>query len=303
MGDQTTYFKPSVGDRYLCDWLRGAKELFEGCILSGCALSDGGGLSLSISSGRIYIGGFCVDYNSDSYTLADDDTSYIYAELNETDNSEGKLINYSFDFAANSSDSSGADYYMKVGEVTTASGSITLITPTDRSPKAVSSGHFNIELGDDAGAKEFRVLDSGGTCVFSVDSDGNATTGWHGSAIRIKILPGDFISNDASNPEYIGGVSNQAIMAGASGKLVAAIPIPAGFKATAVRVYASATKNVTVYAADINTSIITSKGTGDTSAEIDITDVTSDSTNFLRVQVESVNGAGVYGGYVTITRV
>ncbi|TET36715.1 MAG: hypothetical protein E3J72_08130 [Planctomycetota bacterium] len=302
MGDQSTYFKPSVGDRYLRDWLRGVKELFEGCILSGCALSDGGGLSLSISSGKLYIGGFCVDYNTDSYTLADDDTSYIYAELNETDNSEGKLINYSFDFAANSSDSSSADYYMKVGEVTTASGSITLINATDRSPKAVSSGHFNIELGDAAGAKEFRVLDSSGACVFAVDSDGNATTGWHGSATRIKILPRDFISDDAGNPEFMAGANNQVITGGVSAKLVAAIPIPTGFKATAVRVYANLTKNVTVYEADINSVTITGKGTGDTSAEIDITDVTSDGTNFLRVQVESVNGAGVYGGYVTIAK-
>ncbi|MHC4660200.1 MAG: hypothetical protein ACYS8W_00800 [Planctomycetota bacterium] len=301
MGDQTTYMKPSVGDRYLRDWLRGMKELFEGCMLSGCALSDGGGLSLSIASGKIYLGGLCLDYNGDSYTLTDDATNYIYAELNETDNSGGKLINYSFDFAVHSTDSSSADYYMKVGEVTTVSGSITLINTIDRSPKAVSAGHFSIELGDGAGAKEFRILDSAGSCVFAVDSDGNATTGWHGSATRIKILPRDFISNNASNPESssLTGVTCGGTTIG----LIASVPIPTGFKATAVRVYASATRNVEVEEYDFSTSTRTSKGSGDTSAEIDITDVTSTSSNLLHINVQAINGATIYGGYVTIEKV
>ena len=160
--------------------------------------------------------------------------------------------------------------------------------------------------GSDDDEADFSILffDENGNLVTRDENGAEiyVEAGWHGSVTIVQILPGDFISDDPSNPEYMLGASNQITMAGATGKLVAAVPIPAGFKATAGRVYASAPKNVTVYEADINASMLTSKGTGDTSAEINITDVTSNSTNFLRVQVEAVNGAGVYGGYVLIEK-
>ncbi|TET38383.1 MAG: right-handed parallel beta-helix repeat-containing protein [Planctomycetota bacterium] len=125
--------------------------------------------------------------------------------------------------------------------------------------------------------------------------------GWHGSATRIKILPRDFLSDNDSTPEKasLAGVT----CGGTEDGLIASVPIPTGFKATAVRVYASDTRNVTVEEYDFSTSTGTQKGTGDTSAEIDITDVTSTATNLLHIKVQSINSATVHGGYVTIAKV
>ena len=86
-----------------------------------------------------------------------------------------------------------------------------------------------------------------------------------------------------------------------TGKLFASIPIPTGYKATHVHIYGSATSAITVYEADINSKTVTSKGTGNIGTEIDITDVTSDTTNYLFLELAQASGEEVYGGYVTIT--
>jgi hypothetical protein len=165
--------------------------------------------------------------------------------------------------------------------------------------------HGNQGAGDDEAGFSLLFFDENGDLVIRNEDPVEIYVGadWHGSVSRIKILPRDFISSDVANPEYMKGASNQVITAGAAAELIAAVPIPTGYKATHVRVYATAARNVAVYEADINTSIITAKGNGDTTAEIDITDVASDDTNFLRIEAQAVNGAGIYGGYVTIAKI
>ena len=88
-----------------------------------------------------------------------------------------------------------------------------------------------------------------------------------------------------------------------TGKLFASIPIPTGFKATHVRIYGSGTSALTVYEADIDSKTVTSKGTGNIGTELSITNVTSDTTNYLLLELAQASGEEVYGGYITIEAV
>ena len=68
-------------------------------------------------------------------------------------------------------------------------------------------------------------------------------------------------------------------------------------------VYGSATDAVEVWEHQINSKTGVSKGTGNVDTEINITDVTSSTTNYLFIQVANASGNEVHGGYVTITAV
>jgi hypothetical protein len=131
--------------------------------------------------------------------------------------------------------------------------------------------------------------------------------GWHGALTRIKIMPGDFVSNDGTTATHstfqaAGFSANKT----GSNSVNACIPIPTGYKATAARVYGHtdlAAMAVVVYECNIADNTCTSKGTGNPAGEIDITDVASTSTNFLMVTVEAPNNKLIYGGYITIAAI
>ena len=64
-------------------------------------------------------------------------------------------------------------------------------------------------------------------------------------------------------------------------------------------------QNYKVYEANINSSTVTSKSSATSiGTEVDITDVTSSTTNYLLIEVLSDGGDDeLYGGYVTIASV
>ena len=165
-----------------------------------------------------------------------------------------------------------------------------------------------IASGSLAGDGSYVGLNSSNQLVLTASSGGAAASdGWHGSTTRIKILPRDFISNDDN---YYGtaqvkeGNTSLGIKVNNSlCELYAYVPIPTAYKATHVRAYCSATPAVNVEAFEgyIDGTAAVSKGTGDTSAEIDITDVDSTTTNYLIIHVATTaNSDVVHGGYVTI---
>lgn len=128
--------------------------------------------------------------------------------------------------------------------------------------------------------------------------------GWHGSTTRVKILHSDFIADDGGRPVMIDDTgSDRWLESHGTSKMNAAVPIPTGFTATHINIYGSATSAITVYEADINSKTVTSKGTGNIGTEIDITDVDSDTTNYILVQLAQANGEEVYGGYMTIATI
>ena len=120
----------------------------------------------------------------------------------------------------------------------------------------------------------------------------------------VKILPSDFVPDDAGRPAMIDDTgSDRWLESHGTAKLFAYVDIPVGFKATHVDVYGSATSAVTVYEADVNSKTVTSKGTGNIGTQINITDVNSDATNYILIELAQASGEEVYGGKLTIAKI
>jgi len=132
--------------------------------------------------------------------------------------------------------------------------------------------------------------------------------GWHGSSTRIKILPSDFVVNDDKDSRIMAyyddpSPSNNGIRStDDTSELYAFVAIPTGYTATNARVYGNSDDLVYVYESNIDDGIWgASLGSAALGTEIDITDVASDDTNFLVIQIDSDSKNDIiYGGYVTI---
>ena len=152
-------------------------------------------------------------------------------------------------------------------------------------------------------ARTITLPDATGTVALTND----LPLGWHGSATRIKILHSDFIADDGGRPVMIDdtGVGSENLFLESFGTFFAyaTIAIPTGHTATHVMVYGTNTPAVEVWEHQINNLIGVSKGTGNVGTEIDITDVTSTTTNYLFIQVAQASGDEIHGGYVTIATV
>jgi hypothetical protein len=154
-------------------------------------------------------------------------------------------------------------------------------------------------------AGQVLTVNSGATGYGWEDGPG---AGWLGSTTRIKILPRDFVANDIGRPlmmedDSIG--SNELFLHSFNtADMFASIPIPTGYTATHVKIFGSDTsQDFYVYEADIDSKTIAIKGTATSiGTEKDITDVASDTTNYLIIRVTSDGSTDeVHGGYVTIT--
>ena len=88
----------------------------------------------------------------------------------------------------------------------------------------------------------------------------------------------------------------------AATELLAFISIPEGMKATHVDIYDNSHNlAIEVFEIDINSSGLTSKGSGNANTTLDITDVNATATNLLAVRVTTTATSNrVYGGKVTI---
>ena len=136
-----------------------------------------------------------------------------------------------------------------------------------------------------------------------------ATLGYHGSATRIKILPKDFMPDDSGRPVMIEDdqvPNSMYLFSNASANMYAFVDIPTGFKATHVKIEGSDTsQHFSVYEGSIDAKAIAQRSADtDIGTEADITDVTSSTTNYLVIRVESDGTADqIFGGYVTIAAV
>jgi|21_taG_2_1085346.scaffolds.fasta_scaffold05404_3 hypothetical protein len=140
-----------------------------------------------------------------------------------------------------------------------------------------------------------------GNCKFGGDLDvtGNVLPG----ITYVKILPSDFIPDDAGRPIMIDDTgSDRWLESHGTAKMFASVQIPAGFKATHVDIYGDDTSQVTVYEADIDSKHVTSRGTGNIGTQINITDVIADATNYILIQLAQASGEKVYGGKLTIAK-
>tara|TARA_R100001443_G_C3362992_1_gene179414 strand:+ start:4978 stop:6759 length:1782 start_codon:yes stop_codon:yes gene_type:complete len=165
------------------------------------------------------------------------------------------------------------------------------------------SMRFKIDADDDDTGQSFAFYNAG-TEIANLSESGNLQIDGRlteSTRTRIKILPRDFIPDDAGRPAMMDDTgSDRWLESHGTSKLYVSIDIPTGYTATHVNIYGSATSAITVYEADINSKTVTSKGTGNIGTEIDITDVASDTTNYLLIELAQASGEEVYGGYVTI---
>ena len=161
----------------------------------------------------------------------------------------------------------------------------------------------------DGASGEFLKTDGSGVLSWAAVSTGG--DGFFGSKILLKVMPSEFIMNDDYNRAPVMVDDNVTNVLGikapaATSELYAFIVIPTGFKATHVRVYASATTSSAVDVRNFNqtTGASVSQTTGDLGSSIDITDITSSSTNNMVIKLLPASSATViYGADVAIAAV
>ena len=135
--------------------------------------------------------------------------------------------------------------------------------------------------------------------------------GWFGSATRIKFFPHQFVEHESANARNFALVEDDVAgklgvrVSNTSAIMFSWIAIPTGYTANAVRCYADTGSNLDVqcYSTDIDDGDITDIGNGDASAELDITDVASTTTNSIIVMLTFANTTTeFYGGYISIVK-
>jgi hypothetical protein len=129
--------------------------------------------------------------------------------------------------------------------------------------------------------------------------------GHNGYSTTITVLPRDFVNDEDESQRALvveeDASNNLSIRKGGAGDMYATVAIPNGFKATDVRVYASATLIVAVFTGLASTGGTSTLETGNTSASIDITDTDGGAGKFLWIKVTTTAASDViYGGVVTI---
>mgnify|MGYP003120319181 CR=1 FL=1 len=208
------------------------------------------------------------------------------------------------------SSSNGNDLAIKagdcgIGKTNGAGGDLLLFA--GRGTGSGASGEISFRLFPAGGsgtsynsAVEKAVLNELG----NLQIDGRLT---ESSRTRIKILHSDFIADDGGRPLAIDdtGVASEELFLEtvSTNPAYVTVDIPTGYKATAVMIFGSGTTAVEVWEHQINSKTGVSKGTGNVDTEINITDVTSSTTNYLFIQVAQGSGDEIHGGYVTIAAV
>ena len=123
-------------------------------------------------------------------------------------------------------------------------------------------------------------------------------------SLRVKLIPSSFTSDDSGRPTMIDDTGeaseNFFVESSGSSPVYAFVDIPTGHKATHIMVHGSATDAIECWEMQINSKTGVSKGTGNVDTEINITDVTSSTTNYLLIQVANASGNEIHGGYITI---
>jgi hypothetical protein len=151
MGDQSTHIIPTAGDKISqVAWQRGIRELFEGCVLEGVVPADAGGLNLSVSSGKYYLGGTTFNFNGWTYILFPSTTHKLYAWVDRVmDPAIDKWIQIDSQLQVLTFGVPDRDVYMEIAEITTDLSSITDITINEAAYTLVPKAPFRfISLSD-----------------------------------------------------------------------------------------------------------------------------------------------------------
>ena len=221
------------------------------------------------------------------------------------------------------------DNSTKLGFVTTDTYGITKVTTSTGSaaidinlPISKSGGGEEIvtinALGAmnplaDGASGEFLKTNGAGSLSWAA-AGGGGGGGWFGSTALLKVMPCEFMANDDAGRSGFNGLYIEDDTSNTLGVRIHNIntemyvmkAIPTGYKATHVEVYASSTliNGVDIFGFNQTTGATSSKGTGNTNATIDITDVTSGADVNICIKVSpAVATILIYGADITITAV
>lgn len=129
--------------------------------------------------------------------------------------------------------------------------------------------------------------------------------GFFESTSRIKVHPGEFQPNKDSSTYNVGIHNNGGSARPLSTVLepMAFVYIPEGYKATKYKIFCNQNRVCNIYANDIDDGSASSKGAGICNFEVNMSDVTSNTTNYLTLKVDTTSTLDyIYGAYVTITK-
>jgi len=135
------------------------------------------------------------------------------------------------------------------------------------------------------------------------DVDLGLIGGWYGSQTRIKIAPWDVVSyadRDGVYNDNNGGIVNDSVAKITT--MITGVYIPAGYRATAFMINASANVAIELFESQIDDATAVSKGSGNANTEVNITNVDSTDTNYLSITIVEA-GNDIYGGYITIEKI
>jgi len=160
----------------------------------------------------------------------------------------------------------------------------------------------------DGASGEFLKTNGSGVLTWAAAGGGG---GYFGSTTLLKVMPTQFVMNDdytrapvtvEDDTTDVLGIRAPAI----TSELYAFVAIPTGFKATTVRVHASASTSSAVLAMQFNqtTGATASKGSGDFNAAISITHITSSETANIVIKLSpSSSTTVIYGAEISIVAI
>ena len=263
--------------------------------------SDGNICSLELSADKVRVGDFEVTGTATGITHTDDTKlplsgGTMSGNIDIGDNSVTSclLVQRDDDMTVQVSADAGGDKTLYIKSVNAGGGAGNIIVTAD--------GISGSAIKDQDTMSSDSATHLASQQSIKAYADAGDEKGWHGSTTRVKILHSDFIADDGGRPVQIDDSgSDRWIESDRTSSMFASVPIPTGYTATHVNIYGSATSTISVYEADIDSKTVTSKGAGNIGTEIDITDVASDTTNYILIQMAQASGEEVYGGYMTIT--
>ena len=181
-----------------------------------------------------------------------------------------------------------------------------------KAPDALTSNTtYNLPVSDGSNG-QFLQTDGSGTLLWATASGGSSSDGWHGHTTKIKVMPSEFMGSDAGRSitqVYIEDDTSNELGARINnvGSCYAFVPIPTGYKATAVRVNTSTTvtNGVTVSHYDITDGSTSNSQTFNTSSTTNLTNQLTSSDNDVLVIKVSLGSTSrdIYGAQVTIASV
>jgi len=195
-----------------------------------------------------------------------------------------------------------------------ATAALDPINPNDAGHRSSQTGNV-VALIDSNG--QFSEL-ADGTAGQNLTTDGSGNIswtkpqkGWMGWETAVKVLPHQWTMNDDYNRAPIMVEDDTSgtlgiVMPSSATEAYAMVGIPAGYKATHVQVYASAStaSAVTVYDYDHTDGSVTSQGTGAFNSSIDITDVNSGVNTSICIKVAPASTTTLlYGATITIATI